>query len=440
MFPFNGWHAWHGPDRLAGLVAARTRGRLAHGGVPQGRLLHRLRHGQPLLRLRACPSAPVRGSVHRFVRTGGQIGGNKPVSSVPRKVLNHWLHPSIDTRASASASASTSPTAASGRAPTTPTPRASSRNAIDELDARGRAPRAVLHGRGHLRAARAVDAAEALPRPATATRLARPRAVDAALHAHGQLAEPAASRAAILRRMRDLYAAEVTMTDDWIGHFLDRLHDLKLERDTVIALVGDHGILLGEHGWTGKISTALYPALTRVPLIVVHPHRRRAGQESPWFASTHDVAPTLLSMAGVRRPHRMTGADLSRPFRGPQAPASATTPTAATPTPSTSARTAGRCGATNRPGRFRLFDLQRDPGEFHNVADRHPGRRRPPLRPRRGPRRRQAPVLRRVTCGSDAREVAGDLRGEARPAPGAARAGNPHEPAGGGEAARPRAS
>ena len=102
------------------------------------------------------------------------------------------------------------------------------------------------------------------------------------------------------------------MTDDWLGKFLDRLHDLNLERDTVIALVGDHGILLGEHGWTGKISSALYPALTRVPLILVHPHRRRAGQESPWFASTHDVAPTLLSMAGVRRPHRMTGPDLSR--------------------------------------------------------------------------------------------------------------------------------
>ena len=71
------------------------------------------------------------------------------------------------------------------------------------------------------------------------------------------------------------------MTDDWLGRFLDRLHDLNLERDTVIGLVGDHGILLGEHGWTGKISGALYPALTRVPLILVHPQRRRAGQESP---------------------------------------------------------------------------------------------------------------------------------------------------------------
>ena len=36
---------------------------------------------------------PLRRSVHRFVRTGGQIGGLKPVSSVPERILKHWLHP-----------------------------------------------------------------------------------------------------------------------------------------------------------------------------------------------------------------------------------------------------------------------------------------------------------------------------------------------------------
>ena len=41
------------------------------------------------------PYAPLRASVNSFVRTGGQIGGSHPVSSVPDKVLRHWLHPSI---------------------------------------------------------------------------------------------------------------------------------------------------------------------------------------------------------------------------------------------------------------------------------------------------------------------------------------------------------
>ena len=33
-----------------------------------------------------------------------------------------------------------------------------------------------------------------------------------------------------------------------LGVFLERLHELGLERDTVIVLVADHGIQLGEHG------------------------------------------------------------------------------------------------------------------------------------------------------------------------------------------------
>ena len=38
----------------------------------------------------------MQSSVHRFVRTGGQIGGGRKISSVPREVLDHWVHPAID--------------------------------------------------------------------------------------------------------------------------------------------------------------------------------------------------------------------------------------------------------------------------------------------------------------------------------------------------------
>jgi arylsulfatase A-like enzyme len=179
-------------------------------------------------------------------------------------------------------------------------------------------------------------------------------------------------RGRIVRRLKDLYAAEVTMTDEWLGAFLDRLHELGLERDTVILLVGDHGILLGEHGWTGKIQAALYPALTRVPLIVVHPHNRRAGQESDWFASTHDVAPTLLSMAGLRTPRPMTGTDLSRPFRGQGLPERDYAYGGYSDSFYIRSRDWALFGS-NRPGRFGLFDLRRDPGQFENLAGRHPG-------------------------------------------------------------------
>ena len=84
-----------------------------------------------------------------------------------------------------------------------------------------------------------------------------------------------------MRRLRELYAAEVTMTDRWLGVLLDRLHELNLERETVIGLVSDHGILLGEHGWTGKISTALHPALTNIPMVAGRPERRARRRRRP---------------------------------------------------------------------------------------------------------------------------------------------------------------
>jgi arylsulfatase A-like enzyme len=179
-------------------------------------------------------------------------------------------------------------------------------------------------------------------------------------------------RRRVIARMRQLYAAEVTMTDWYLGKLLDRVHQLNLERDTVIALVADHGILLGEHGWTGKIQTALYPALTRVPLILVHPERRRAGDASDWFASTHDVAPTLLSMAGVRRPERMTGADLSRAFRGRKLPERKYAWGGYSDSFFIRSRHWALWGY-NSPGNFQLFDLRRDPGMERNVVDSHPG-------------------------------------------------------------------
>ena len=181
--------------------------------------------------------------------------------------------------------------------------------------------------------------------------------------------------------------------------------------------MGDHGILLGEHGWTGKIQTALHPALTRVPLIVVHPDRRRAGTASDWFASTHDVAPTLLSMAGVRRPERMTGVDLSRPMRGRRLPERDYA--FGGYSNSFFIRTQRwSSGAYNKPGNLKLFDLERDPGESHNVAARHPDVVRDALRQGARAGRRAAALLRgrvsrRVTCGPNAPEVARDLRGEA---------------------------
>ncbi|MGH2804460.1 MAG: sulfatase family protein, partial [Thermoleophilaceae bacterium] len=123
-----------------------------------------------------------------------------------------------------------------------------------------------------------------------------------------------------LRHLHAIYAAEVTLTDVWLGHFLDRFRELGLHENTVVLLLSDHGYLLGERGYTGKVPSQLHPELAQVPFIIAHPDGRAAGATSSYFASTHDVGPTMLSMVGLSPPGWMEGTDLSPVLEGGSPP------------------------------------------------------------------------------------------------------------------------
>ena len=120
----------------------------------------------------------------------------------------------------------------------------------------------------------------------------------------------------LLRRAHAAYAGEVTMMDHWLGHFMDRFYELGLEKNTVILLLSDHGYLLGERGFTGKVPSQLHPELAQVPFVIVHPDDRAAGEVSQHFASTHDVGPTVLSMVGIEPPSWMNGTNLAVTMEG----------------------------------------------------------------------------------------------------------------------------
>jgi arylsulfatase A-like enzyme len=123
-----------------------------------------------------------------------------------------------------------------------------------------------------------------------------------------------------LERMRALYSAEVTMVDRWLGNFLDDLDSASFAQDTLLLLLSDHGVALGEHNATGKPYWALWPELTDIPFLIRHPEGKGAGGESDYFASTHDVAPTILSSLGMEVPSEMEGQDLSVILDGAQPP------------------------------------------------------------------------------------------------------------------------
>jgi arylsulfatase A-like enzyme len=179
----------------------------------------------------------------------------------------------------------------------------------------------------------------------------------------------------VLGRMRALYAAEVTMTDRWLGVLMGRMYELGLDRDAVIVLVADHGILLGDHGWTGKISIKLHPELAQVPFVIVHPERRLAGESDAYFASTHDLGPTLLAMAGVETPRSMDGVDLSALFEGRRPPER---PFAYGGYSNAHFLRSDRWAfiASNRADNMQLFDLKSDPGEREDLAGSRPRKTR----------------------------------------------------------------
>jgi arylsulfatase A-like enzyme len=121
-----------------------------------------------------------------------------------------------------------------------------------------------------------------------------------------------------LERMKALYSAEVTMVDRWLGNFLDRMDELNLSENTLLIVLSDHGVALGEHNATGKPFWALWPELTDIPFLIRHPEGKAAGESSDYYASTHDVAPTILGFVGLEPPEAMDGEDLSVLFEGGQ--------------------------------------------------------------------------------------------------------------------------
>jgi arylsulfatase A-like enzyme len=315
----------------------------------------------------SAPYERLRRSFDLFVRRGGQLGGSG--RGVSRSELEHWLHPSLrnartvgrmrlylaaggyqhDETASFAARVFQSGATALERA----AQRRPFALVVDTFEPHEpwTPPRRYLDLYG--------DPDWRGPEPGTLR--------------YGRVSNWLGPREArrVLRRLRDLYAAEVTMTDRWLGVLLERLSDLGLERDTVIVLVSDHGIFLGERGWTGKISVALHPELVHVPLIVVDPGRRRAGQRTPYRASPHDLGRTLLSMTGVEEPAGMEGADLSALFRG-ELPARAGYHWGGYGNSHYLRSDRWTFFADNRMRRPHLYDRRRDPAEGRDVADRHP--------------------------------------------------------------------
>ncbi len=119
-----------------------------------------------------------------------------------------------------------------------------------------------------------------------------------------------------LERMKARYSGELTMMDRWLGRFLDKMEELNLFENTLLILLADHGVAHGEHSFTGKPDNVLWPEVTDIPFFIRHPGGKGAGQTSDYYASTHDVTPTIVNFLGIEPQQPLDGQDLSAALDG----------------------------------------------------------------------------------------------------------------------------
>lgn len=110
-------------------------------------------------------------------------------------------------------------------------------------------------------------------------------------------------------RVREAYVAHVEAVDEQLGALIDAVPD-----DTVVYVLGDHGIALGEHGYIGRAAPTSHRISYEIPYLIRHPDGEKSGDDVDWYASTQDVAPTLLSFLGLNIPGKMDGEDLTALF------------------------------------------------------------------------------------------------------------------------------
>ena len=94
------------------------------------------------------------------------------------------------------------------------------------------------------------------------------------------------------------YDCEVFYMDAQIGRLIEALKSRGLWKNTVVAVVSDHGEGLGQHNWWSH--GILYQEQIRVPLILRAPGMRHVPRVSAQVR-TIDIMPTLLETAGVDR-------------------------------------------------------------------------------------------------------------------------------------------
>lgn len=192
--------------------------------------------------------------------------------------------------------------------------------------------------------------------------------------------------------LTDLYDEEILYVDEMVGDFLKSI-DSKLIKKTIVVIFSEHGEMFAKHGRfgrTGPIRGTLYDDVVQVPLIIKFPGAK--GRKVEGMAQLTDIMPTILDILDIPLPGKTQGRSLlplinennivnEYVYAGTKYNVGRPKPS-----PFYSHQSINESIRNHKwklihevdisaPAKetFELYDLQNDPNEYINVADKYPG-------------------------------------------------------------------
>jgi choline-sulfatase len=182
----------------------------------------------------------------------------------------------------------------------------------------------------------------------------------------------------LVKKGRELYYGLTEWMDAEAGKVLAALGASAAASNTVVIYTADHGENMGEHGLWWK--SAAYDQATHVPLIVSWPAQWPGGQRRAGACALVDVVQTIADLGGAKPTPDWNGDSLVPWLEHPNAPWKDRAVTEYYAHDIASGYAMIRSGPhkyvyhtapdAQHAAQRELYDLQADPGEFHNLAAR----------------------------------------------------------------------
>lgn len=170
------------------------------------------------------------------------------------------------------------------------------------------------------------------------------------------------------------YDAEIAFEDEQLGRFLSAVRQKSPPGKTMVVLLSDHGESLGDHGEYSH-GVFLYDSTVRIAWIMTGPGIP-TGVRVQQQAREIDVLPTILNLVGIKPSSAVQGTSMVPAFFGNAVPS--TYSYEETLYPQIDMGWSKLLGIHTahwmyvKAPRSELYNLDRDPGEVHNVIKTHP--------------------------------------------------------------------